>query len=129
MDGAEGAVLRGRLPNRGLGSPTELTLSGCRLSRLSLLRLFVLESFLAPWSVWLLIVLLIAEPDFAPAWVGGGGACRLALEGLDLVDKWGLPLGVVVLEPKDLVGEELTWFGVALSSTTVFLCSVKLLQK
>lgn len=129
MDGAEGAVLRGRLPNRGLGSPTELTLSGCRLSRLSPFRFFPLDSLLEPCSVWLLIVLLIAEPDFAPAWVGGGGACRLALEGLDLVDKRGLPFGVVVMGPKDLVGEESMWFRVALSSMTLFLCSVKLLQK
>ena len=126
MDGAEGAVLRGRLPNRGLGSPTELTLSDCRLSRLSPFRFFVLDSFLELCSVWLL---LIAEPDLAPAWVGGGGACRLALEGLDLVDKRGLPLGVVVMGPKDLVGEESMWFRVAFSSMTLFLCSVKLLQK
>ena len=106
MDGAEGAVLRGRLPNRGLGSPTELTLSGCRLSRLSPFRFLPLDSLLEPCSVWLLVVPLIAEPDFAPAWVGGGGACRLALEGLDLVDRRGLPFGVVVMGPKDLVGEE-----------------------
>ena len=74
LEGGGGAVLRGRLPNRGLGSPIKLLLSTSMLRRLS-----VLEPFLV---VSVLLLLLLAELAFGSTWEGGGGACRLVLEGL-----------------------------------------------
>jgi len=81
LDGGGGAVLRGRLPNRGLGSPIKLLVSTCMLSRLS-----VLESFLAT-SVPLLLVLCLGELAFASTCVGGGGARRLVLGLLLLIER------------------------------------------